>query len=92
MDIAGQFDLVINATSLGHTGQVPALSADMFVKGGVCYDLNYGRAAAPLAAWCAAAGQRYLDGLGMLVEQAAASFEAWTGRRPDGRAVIENMR
>jgi shikimate dehydrogenase len=89
---AGLFDLVINATSLGHAGKVPPLAAGMFTRKGVCYDLNYGHAATPLRAWCNAAGLHYVDGLGMLVEQAAASFEAWTGKRPDGRAVIERLR
>ena len=89
---AGRFDLVINATSLGHAGKVPPLAADMFTQKDVCYDLNYGCAATPLRAWCGATGLRYVDGLGMLVKQAAASFEAWTGKRPDARKVIEKLR
>ncbi len=37
----GSFDLVINATSLGHHGEAPPLFASMFSPGAVCYDLNY---------------------------------------------------
>ena len=32
------------------------------------------------------------DGLGMLVEQAAKSFEFWTGKRPDSKEVIKKVR
>ena len=92
LDGAGRFDQVINATSLGHAGKIPPLPAGLFAPGGVCYDLNYGHAAEPLRAWCEAEGRRYVDGLGMLVEQAAESFAAWTGQRPDGRAIIEGLR
>lgn len=86
---AGGFDLIVNATSLGHAGGAPPLVADVFAPGAVCYDLNYHHASEPLKAWCDANDQRYIDGLGMLVEQAAASFEIWTGQRPDSRAIIK---
>jgi shikimate dehydrogenase len=89
---AGRFDLVINATSLGHAGEVPPLAEGVFAPKGVCYDLNYGHAATPLQAWCEAAGLRFVDGLGMLVEQAAASFEAWTGNHPERQGLIAALR
>jgi len=88
----GSFDLVINATSLGHQGEVPPLQAAMFVAGSVCYDLNYYQASRPLKSLCESMGQKYIDGLGMLVEQAAKSFFIWTGKRPDSRVVIEVLR
>ena len=94
VDLPGQgsFDLVINATSLGHHGEAPALSVSMFTPGAVCYDLNYYKASQPLKALCEDMGQRYIDGLGMLVEQAAKSFYIWTGKRPESHAVIEKCR
>jgi len=88
----GEFDLVINATSLGHQGQVPPLPASSFAPGGVCYDLNYFKASIPLRNRCEELHQPYIDGLGMLVEQAAKSFYIWTGKRPDTRAVINACR
>jgi shikimate dehydrogenase len=33
-----------------------------------------------------------VDGLGMLVEQAASAFEFWTGKQPDTQAVIRSLR
>ena len=92
VDSAGRFNLVVNATSVGHAGEAPPLKAGMFAQKGVCYDLNYGHAAMPLRAWCDAAGLRYVDGLGMLVEQAAASFAAWTASHPEGQGLIAALR
>lgn len=88
----GPFDLAINATSLGHTGKAPPLDATWFNPGALCYDMNYGGASEPLRALCAGLGLHYADGLGMLVEQAALSFRLWTGRHPDTRAVLEELR
>jgi shikimate dehydrogenase len=88
----GAFDLVINATSLGHGGEAPPLSAASFATGGLCYDLNYFKASLPLKKRCEEMGQAYLDGLGMLVEQAAKSFYIWTGKRPETGAVINACR
>ena len=89
---AGRFDLLINATSNGHQGQLPTISPSLFKPGALCYDLNYGAAAQPLRAWCAEHQLAYRDGLGMLVEQAAASFRLWTGLSPDTTPVLEALR
>ena len=86
------FDLFINATSHGHHGVAPPLEPCWLSPGGLCYDLNYGQAAAPLKHACAAAGIAYSDGLGMLVHQAALSFALWTGRAPAVDPVLEKLR
>ena len=88
----GEFDLVINATPLGHSGHVPDLPASLFSSSGFCYDLNYGQAASPLRTYCSARGIDYQDGLGMLVEQAAISFALWTGSSPETQAVLQRLR
>jgi shikimate dehydrogenase len=85
------FDLVINATSAGHAGELPNLSRGLFAEGAVCYDLNYGAAHTMLGEWCSAHGIRCHDGLGMLVEQAAGSFRIWTGFAPDTKPVISEL-
>lgn len=87
----GSFDLLINATSLGHQGKTPPLKQSVFAPGTVCYDLNYFKASEPMKTLCEAMGQRYIDGLGMLVEQAAHSFSIWTGKRPDSSLVIRRF-
>jgi shikimate dehydrogenase len=85
------FDLVINATSLGHDGSHPGLPPSMFHSGSLCYDLNYGPVSEPLRNFCLEAKIPYQDGLGMLVEQAALSFELWTGRMPDTEPVLKQL-
>lgn len=88
----GSFGLVINATSLGHQGMAPELPESLFAAGSVCYDLNYFEASLPLESLCETLGQRYIDGLGMLVEQAARSFYIWTGLEPETAAVVDACR
>lgn len=88
----GAFKLVINATSVGHHGESPALEASSFAAGGLCYDLNYFKASLPLKKRCEEIRQPYIDGLGMLVEQAAGSFSIWTGKQADTAAVINACR
>ena len=93
-DLAGQgaFNLVVNATSLGHQGEAPPLNNSNFAEGGLCYDLNYFKASLPLKKHCEELHRPYIDGLGMLVEQAAKSFFIWTSKTPETRAVIETCR
>jgi len=93
-DLQGQgaFDLVINATSLGHQGKAPPIRASSFAANGLCYDLNYFKASLPLKKHCEDIRQPYIDGLGMLVEQAAKSFSIWTAKTPETGSVIEACR
>jgi shikimate dehydrogenase len=88
--LAGPFDLIINGTSAGLRGEVPAL-APALARGAFCYDLVYG-AATPFCRWAADAGAAgHADGIGMLVEQAALAFEAWRGKRPDTAPVLAEL-
>lgn len=90
-DTPRDFDLMIQATSLGHAGAVPTLDPSWLAPDAAACDLNYGPAHRPFAAWCAGHGLACADGLGMLVEQAAASFELWTGKRPDTAPVLAEL-
>ncbi len=86
------FDVVLNATSAGLTGDgidLPEGAADGRT---FAYDLSYGAAARPFLAWAKAAGAKGVaDGLGMLVEQAAESFRLWRGVLPDTAPVIRML-
>jgi shikimate dehydrogenase len=86
-------DIVINATALSLHGEVPPLAPAAISAQTVCYDMMYGAAAAAFVAMAKARGARVaLDGLGMLVEQAAEAFTRWHGRSPATRPVIEALR
>lgn len=85
-------DLVIDATSIGHSGRSPELPREILDGMPLCYSLNYGEAAQPFIRRFYSAGLRVHDGLGMLVEQAACSFEIWTGHKPDTAPVLADLR
>jgi shikimate dehydrogenase len=88
-----RFDLVINATSAGHDGRWFALPERLLAPGAGVYDLSYGKAHEPFAAWARQQGAaRICDGLGMLVGQAAAAFALWRGVRPQLAPVIAALR
>ncbi len=93
-DLEGEdFDLIINASAASLHGEVPPLPDDCLAAGGWCYDMMYGAEPTPFVRWGLAHGASVsLDGLGMLVEQAAESFYLWRGVRPDTAPVINEIR
>lgn len=89
----GCFDLIVNATSAGLAGVRLDLPFALVGPRAVCYDLSYGSAAFGFVGWARAArAGKALDGLGMLVEQAAESFAIWHGARPDTDPVHDALR
>lgn len=80
-DRAGCFDLVVNATSLGMVGQ-PPLNFDFshVPPGSVCYDIVTAPLETPFLAEAKARGLRTIDGLNMLIGQAAVAFERFFGQ------------
>jgi shikimate dehydrogenase len=89
----GEFDLVINATSATRDAQLPVLPMSLVGRRTAAVDLSYGEAAIPFLAWARAARcHDVIDGLGMLVEQAAESFALWHGARPDTDVVYADLR
>jgi shikimate dehydrogenase len=93
-DLRGQqFDLVINSTSASLKGQLPALPPGIFAEGALAYDMMYGTGHTPFLQFAQEQGAaRFVDGLGMLVEQAAESFFVWRGIKPKTAPVIEMLR
>ena len=89
----GAFDLVINATSALRGAASLSLPASLIAPRGDAVDLNYGEVAIPFLAWARASGaDKTIDGLGMLVEQAAESFACWHGVRPETDPVYAALR
>ncbi|MFC5570389.1 shikimate dehydrogenase [Lysobacter yangpyeongensis] len=89
----GNFDLVINATSATRDGVLPSLPVNLIAPRGAAVDLSYGEAAVAFLAWGRSArAHDCIDGLGMLVEQAAESFLRWHKVRPETDAVYAMLR
>ena len=93
-ELNGQsFDLIINATAASLQGEVPPLANECCTATTWCYDMMYGAEPTPFVQWGEQRGaQKSLDGLGMLVEQAAESFLHWRGVRPETAPVIQQIR
>jgi len=90
---SGSYNLVINATAAGVMGDGFDLPFSIVAPRSLCYDLSYGKNATAFLAWARAAGSaQNLDGLGMLVEQAALAFEIWFGHAPDTDPVYAALR
>ena len=87
-----RYELVLNATSTSTRGEPLALPAHALPAGSFAYDLAYGAGARAFVERAKAAGMRASDGLGMLVEQAAESFELWRGVRPETASVLAELR
>jgi shikimate dehydrogenase len=87
--VTGSYDLILNATSTSR-----GLSAGSSLSGEpFCYDLNYNTSGSTaFVTWASKAGFRAVDGLGMLVQQAAEAFYVWHGVRPETRYLFLKFR
>jgi shikimate dehydrogenase len=87
-------DVIINATSASLTGELPPILPSLIESGKtVCYDMMYGKEPTAFCRWASEHGAaQSVDGLGMLVEQAAEAFLLWRGVRPDSAPVLAEMR
>ncbi|PID50335.1 MAG: shikimate dehydrogenase [Proteobacteria bacterium] len=91
--IQGSFDLIINGTAASLQGDLPPLPEHCLAEGASCYDMMYAAEPTAFVRWAQAQGAaKALDGLGMLVEQAAESFALWRGVRPDTAPVLRVLR
>jgi shikimate dehydrogenase len=88
-----QFDLIVNATAAGLSNKVPDIPDGLLAEDGWCYDMMYGDRPTAFMTWGKQQGAaRCMDGLGMLVEQAAEAFYLWRGVHPDTGPVIRALR
>lgn len=87
-------DLIINGTSASLAGELPPIAPGLIAPGHtVCYDMMYGKEPTAFNRWASDHGAaRTLDGLGMLVEQAAEAFYLWRDVRPDTAPVLQHLR
>ena len=90
--LSHSFDLVINASSSSLQQAALPVPATVLQPNGLACDLMYGPAAQGFLEWARAHGTEARDGLGMLVEQAAASFQLWRGVQPPTQQVLAELR
>jgi len=87
--LLAEADIIINATPLTNfTGSDLRVPLSMLNRNQLVCDLNYSTHQPPLLQEAEARGARVMDGKGMLLYQAAAAFEIWTGLE----APVEVMR
>ncbi|MBL1141394.1 MAG: shikimate dehydrogenase [Proteobacteria bacterium] len=87
------FDVIINGTSLSLNGRLPTIPKSTIGNTTCCYDLMYSDKETIFMKWASEQGAfKVLDGLGMLVEQAAEAFNIWHGVMPDTAPVIKQLR
>jgi shikimate dehydrogenase len=90
--VSEKYDLIINATSAGLQGAAPPYPEAAISDTTFCYDLSYGLNPTPFSVWAREHGAaKSVMGWGMLVEQAAESFNLWRGVRPDTAPVLKQM-
>ena len=89
-----KFDLIINGTSAGLKNEVPPLPDEVLGINSICYDMMYNISKnTNFVEWAQNRGaSRSMDGLGMLVEQAAEAFFIWHGFRVETGEVIASLR
>jgi len=87
-DAAAPAKLIVNSTPIGQrSAEMPPWIKSMLLQlapGGLLFDMVYARELrmTPLVALAGELGVDAVDGTDMLVYQAAAAFEIWTGKRP----------
>lgn len=91
-DLAGSFDVVVNATSASLAADVPPVPAAVFGRHTLAVDMMYGDRPTVFMDFAAGHGATVRDGLGMLVEQAAEAFLLWRGVRPRTAGLLASLR
>ena len=85
------YDLVINGSSAGLTGEFKPIEDILIDECTHFYDLNYSLTQTPFCKWAKEKSENVDDGIGMLVYQAAHSFEKWFKVFPDTDGVINDL-
>ncbi len=83
------FDLIVHASSIGHQGKTLEFKKNHIHENTICYDLSYAKAAVPFLLFAKKQGvMKTYDGIGMLIEQAAKSFQIWFDVKPDTKGIV----
>jgi len=92
-DLQSSFDIIINSTSASLSGLLPNIAENVIAQASCCYDMAYGSEETCFLRWARSLGvKQTIDGLGMLVGQAAESFRLWRGVTPDTATILVQLR
>ncbi|MDA9558112.1 shikimate dehydrogenase [Vibrio sp.] len=92
-NIEDSFDIIINSTSASLAGDLPHISSSIFSEANFVYDMMYAAEETTFNQWARESGcANCIDGLGMLVGQAAESFSLWRGVMPETFSVEKALR
>lgn len=93
-DLCEPVDLIINATSASLANELPVVSNQLIEPDKtICYDMMYSKETTVFNQWAKQHNAaKTIDGLGMLVEQAAESFYIWRGVFPKTDSVLSFVR
>ena len=83
--------LIVNATPIGQQNDEQPLDVSLIPKSAAVMDLVYRRAGTPWVKAARKKGNRAADGLPMLLEQGALSFQRWFGMEPDREAMRQSL-
>ena len=87
------YDLIINSTSASLHGELPPVPANIFNKCEFVYDMAYSNEPTIFINWAKEQGAKQaIDGLGMLVGQAAESFEIWRNVKTNIPPILDAVR
>lgn len=86
------YDLIVNGTAASLAGDLPPIPSTTVSQQTLAYDMMYSPKQTPFCAWASRLGARSVDGLGMLVEQAADAFQIWRGMRPQTAELLAELR
>ncbi len=94
VDVLGNSKLIVNATSVGMYPDIDdtiTTLPDSFNKDQIVFDLVYNPTRTKLIEYAAAEGATVINGLKMLVYQAAKSFELWTGEEMPAEQIEKSL-
>ncbi|WP_307977270.1 shikimate dehydrogenase [uncultured Streptococcus sp.] len=91
-EMTNQSDLLVNATSVGMDGKLMVVSPEMIFPEGIqVADVIYQPFETPFLALARSKGINAVNGLGMLLFQAAEAFEVWTGEKMPTEEIWEAL-
>lgn len=87
------YDIIINATSASLQEKNMQLPENILANHPFCYDLAYNTThKTPFVQWAINHGSQAVDGIGMLIEQAAEAFNIWHHVMPDTSSCKKQLK